>query len=135
MITSINVLEDGPRNFVVQLTGDIGTNEAETDALKVDVSLLSPNPQGEACTNVSIQKIDSNTTGTEVQLRWEGSGNPLAAVIPSDFSGRHDYMSIGGIVNKAAGRTGNILLSTISRVYPSTDTQYDITLWLKKRYN
>lgn len=133
--TTITVLEDGPRNAVIKLTGDLASGDFETDALKIDISTLCAAPDGSKPTNLSIMGIIFSTTNIEVMLQWEGSGNPMFYVCPAYFSHHVNFRSFGGVINDAPARTGNILLTTKTRTVPSVDAQYVITLWLKKRYN
>jgi hypothetical protein len=134
IVATTSVLEDGPRNAVIQFTGKLETGDSETDVLKVDVGLLNPDVNGVAPTNVSIQGIMFSTSNVEVQVQWEGSGNPIAFVCPSYFAAKQDFKKFGGLINKTPAATGNILFSTVNMITPSTNSQYNIILWLKKRY-
>jgi hypothetical protein len=134
-ITSTTILEDGPRNAVIRLTADLFSGDYETDALKVDVSSLSPDPSGLVTTNVSLQELMFSTTNVEVNLQWEGKDNPIMYTLPAYFSHKVNFKHFGGLFNDTPGKTGNILLTTKTRTVPSLDAQYVIVLWLKKRYN
>ncbi len=129
------VLHDGPRNAIIKLDAFLDSGDAETDALKVDVSALAPDVNGAAPTNVSVLQIMFSTQNVEVDLQWEGDGNPTFYPMPSNFAEDVDFMRFGGVRNDTNGRTGNILLTTKTRTIPSLDANYSITLWLKKRYN
>jgi hypothetical protein len=134
--TTTTVLNDGPRNAVIKLTANLDPSDYENEVVKVDVSTLSPNPgDGAQATNVSVLGIMFSTTNVEVELQWEGQGNPIFYTLPSYFAHKVSFKEVGGITNDAPSRTGNILLTTKTRTVPSLDAQYVITLWLKKKYD
>jgi len=100
---------------------------------KIDVSTLSSNPNGDACTGVKINKIWSTTTGMAVNILWDATADVLAWTIPQDTNyymcfGEH----LGGIPNNAgAGKTGDVAFTTVGA---SLGDSYSIILECIKTY-
>jgi hypothetical protein len=134
-IISSTLLEDGPRNVVISLTGNLESGDYEKDALKVNVKELSIDGANNIPKDLSVLGIKFSTTNIEVALQWESNNNDMFYVLPAYFSSKVDFKHFGGIFNNAPGKTGNILLTTKSRTIPALDAQYMIVLWLKKRYS
>lgn len=122
------ILNDGRRNFTVILTNQSdGTGEAAV--LKVDVSTLSA-PPGQVCSGVNIRKVVYNTFGMAVKLLWDATTDVTALVLQGD--GSLDFTPFGGIPNNSgAGKTGDIMLTTVG--HTSGDT-YTVVLELEKVY-
>src|SRR3990167_3607174 len=108
------ILHDGERNLVVQLTGISDGTGQETNERKIDVSELSP-----PCAAFKSRKISYNVSYGAVKLTWD-------AMVPVDFllldgQGEFDYCSMGGLVNSGGDtKTGDLLLSTIGFELNST---------------
>ena len=110
-VTSQTIL-DGER-LVIQKFTNISDGTGEVAVVKVDVSTLSPNSFGIACTGVKINKIWSAAHGMEVRVLWVATANVLAWVVTSNGPYLMDFSSFGGISNNAgAGVTGDIAFST-----------------------
>jgi len=136
VIARTQVLEDGPRNYVVRLSASLQAGDAETFVKKIDVSAL-PKQQGRACRALSLLKLDSSTVNASFALLWEAvspANNTTLWRFPMNFSDKQSFVKIGGIQNNATGLTGNVLLSTENWGDPQLDGSYDITLWFRKKY-
>lgn len=100
------IIEQGPRNLIVQLSGLGDGSGNENKVIKVDVSALTP-----ACSRVKIMKIDGAIEFGVVDLYWD-------ALVPVKFASLTgsvdlDYSKGGGLNNpKPNGWSGDLLLST-----------------------
>jgi len=124
MAIAVQTIVDGPRNAILKLVNDTGA--AETAALKVDVSALSP-----ATSSVRIDRASVSVTGgvgDSASLLWDATADKEIISFPAGDSQYYDFRMFGGLVNDAgAGVTGDIRLTS------STGVTYTITLWLVKR--
>ncbi len=103
---STQILEQGPRNAVVKLTGLLDTaNEAIT--VKIDPASFDPVPA-----DFRIDHIDySISDGIEVQLFWDATTPSL--IQPLAGRGRLGFSNFGGLQNpKPTGWTGKISQTT-----------------------
>lgn len=105
------ILEEGPRNAVVKLTGVLDTsNLASTVA--VDPANFNMSGTGQTPTQFRIDEIEySISDQLEVQLLWDAT----APVVIVAMAGREDIGSkkYGGLQNNAgAGKTGKISVQT-----------------------
>ena len=129
MTISTQIIEDGPRYCVIKCINDAG--DAETAALKVDVSTLS-GIGGKAPTSVRIEEIWFDLSGMQVQILWDATTD-LTAWVLSPGHDDHDFAVFGGLTNNAgAGKTGDVLFTTIGA---SALDSYSIVMRLIKQYN
>lgn len=134
--TTNSVVVDDTSHTVVRLT-NLSDGTGEASVLKVDMSTLAANASGRAVTDLIIEQIWFASGGMGFELDWDATtdvpafivgGNGAAAAPAAYF----DFRQFGGIKNNAgAGKTGDIMLSTIGAT--ALDS-YDITLKLKKVY-
>ena len=121
------ILHDGARNAVVQITGRSDGTGQETAVLKVDVSELQP-----PAARVAVKRLTYDITGGMVELSWKADANvPFAKLEGNNFS---DYERIGGLQNAAwgeLGANGDIVLTT--RGF-GLDSSYTIKFDLIKKY-
>ena len=111
---------------------NISDGSGESAVKKIDVSALSTNQQGQACTRVTIDEIWWQCNGMKVQVLFDASTDLLCIELGENQSGHHDYSSFGGLVNNAgSGVTGDILFTTVG--HSSADT-YTITMKVRKSY-
>jgi len=105
----------------------------ESSVKKVDVSALSANAAGQACTSVSIGRIYWATRGMGVDIEFDASTNVLAIPLPADSTGDEYYDDrFTGIPNNAgSGVTGDIDFTTVGH---SSGDAYSIILVLNKNY-
>ena len=124
-------IQDGERKAVLKFT-NASDGTGESAVKKVDVSALTTNHRGEACTGVAINKIWWQCTGLSVKLEFDATSNVLAIGLSEDSNGYHDYSNFSGIPNNAgSGVTGDIKFTTVG--HSSGDT-YTIILSLIKEY-
>lgn len=110
---SIQVIEEGPRNLIVQIRG----NAPET----IVAANASP-----PCEDFRILSVNfSAPSGVVAQLEWEGTTNVEAwtANPERDMAEFCEYM---GLVNYADGKTGNIIVT------PPAAGNYGLVIHLKK---
>ena len=124
-------IQDTDRKAIMRFT-NVSDGSGESAVKKVDVSALSANSAGEACTSVSIAKIWWMTVGMSVKLEFDASTNVLLTHIPSDATGDEYYDSFTGIPNNAgSGVTGDIDFTTVGH---SSGDAYHIILEMVKNY-
>ncbi len=124
IVTTVQTLEQGSRNLIVQWTGRSDGSGSEDFVKKVDVSELSPK-----CGSVRINKITGNVSYGIVELYWDAL-DPEKFVVLSGDSIHFDYCGAGGLNNNATGKTGDVLLSTLSFELGST---YDLLVEMVKK--
>ena len=111
---------------------NISDGTGESAVKKIDVSALSTNQQGQACTRVTIDEIWWQCNGMKVQVLFDASTDLLCIKLGENQSGHHDYSSFGGLTNNAgSGVTGDIMFTTVG--HSSADT-YTITMKVRKSY-
>ena len=124
-------LQDGEK-VVVQKFTNISDGTGESAVVKVDVSALSTNARGQACTGVTIEEIWWQCIGMKVQILFDASTDVMAFELGENQSGNHDYRSFGGLTNNAgSGKTGDVAFTTVG--HTSADT-YTIILYMRKEY-
>ena len=121
---TVQTLEEGVRNLVLQLTGVSDGSGSENKVKKVDVSELTP-----ACEAVKVKKISGSVDFGIVELWWDA----LTPVKFAELSGTVDldYSFVGGLTNHAGGgKTGDLLLSTAGFELNST---YNLLIEMVKK--
>lgn len=120
------VLNNGPRSYVVHLTG-ISDGTGESAVIKVDISTLRL-ANGLAPTKTAIAEVQWSIQGfSSVRLLWDHNTDDTAVVL-GQGNGYMEFATIGNLPDPAsAGGTGDILLTTATSV---ADASYDITLVL-----
>jgi hypothetical protein len=105
----------------------------ETDALKVDVSQLSPEEgTGRPVREVYIEQIKAITSGVDVDILWDATSPEHCLSISGNSGIDWDFRAVGPLTNNAgAGKTGNILFSTNGA---TTGSSYSVTLVMRKKY-
>ena len=115
-VTAIQILQDGPRNAVVKMTGILDTSDLTRTDLVDPATLTSMNPAYGAnalASSVTISHIDFMVEdGLEVRLYWDATADVLATTLMGqgdmEFEDR-----FGGLVNNAgAGKTGKLQIET-----------------------
>ncbi len=118
MAFAAQVIEQGPRNYCVKLTGTgVDSGVAFDSAILIDT----------AQTRVNINKIWSSIPSTgSVLLDWEATAN-LRAITLNPAVAELDFAVFGGLTNNAgAGRTNDLLVT-------GTGTgDWTVVLWLVK---
>ncbi|MDB9996612.1 hypothetical protein OAE49_06305 [Gammaproteobacteria bacterium] len=124
-------LLDGEK-MVVQKFTNISDGNGESAVVKVDVSALTTNARGQACTGVTIEKIWWQCIGMKVQIFWNATTNVFCIELGENQSGNHDYTAFGGLPNNAGtGKNGDVLFTTVG--HTSADT-YTIIMSMRKEY-
>jgi hypothetical protein len=133
VVAETQVIEDGPRNFVVHLTATLGSADSETTVKKVDITTLSAlTNTAQKPTKLALEKIAYSTENFQVDLFWEGTPSDLILSLPANFSDTINYRKLSPIQNKAASKTGSVLLSAATNLTKAGS--YAITLWFRKKY-
>lgn len=104
-MATVQVIEDGPRNYIIKVDGAGG----DTLATLVNVSTLDP-----PCTKLRLLKLWYNfdPAGT-AELFWEATSNVSILNVFGSNDADMNFYRFGGIPNNAgAGVTGNVLLTT-----------------------
>ena len=124
------ILVDDTRRAVFKFT-NISDGTGETGVVKIDVSTLS-SYLGEACTGVSIQRIDAITIGMGLNILWDATTDVLVmAMGESDFF-TFDFSRFGGLTNNAgAGKTGDVLFTTVGA---TAGDKYTVVIEVLKYY-
>ena len=109
--TSIQILNDGPRNVVVKFDGLLDTSELGTTTI-VDPALLSDmNINGVKASKLRINKIVYDIEDTlDLELFWDAA-TPVR-IWNLVGRGKVDMHRTGGINNNAVNPTGKITAST-----------------------
>lgn len=122
---SSQVLVDGERNYVIKLNC-LSDGTGESGVKKVDLTTMHPVP-----TSVRLERVQGDIFGMEVELWWEASSN-VEILKMADHRVELDFCETGGLPNtKAAGWTGNMLLTTTDA---SAGDSYSIVLHFKKKF-
>ena len=130
-VTSQTII-DGERNCVMKFT-NVSDGTGESAVAKVDVSALSSNSAGTACSEVRVLRISHAIVGMSVQLFLNATSNVLLMELAESSNGHMDFKDFGGIPNNAgSGKNGDILFTT--KGHSSGDT-YSITLEMTKVYS
>ena len=124
-------IQDGERKAVLKFT-NISDGTGETAVTKIDVSALSANSAGAACTEVAVSKIWWQCVGMAVELLNDATSDTLIIGLSPDSNGFHDYSDFSGIPNDAgSGKTGDVKFTTIGA--SNTDT-YTVIVEVLKSY-
>ena len=123
---------DGERNCIMKFT-NVSDGSGESAVAKVDVSALSSNSAGTACSEVRVLRISHAIVGMSVQLFLNATSNVLLMELAESSNGHMDFTDFGGLPNNAgSGKNGDILFTT--KGHSSGDT-YSITLEMVKVYS
>ncbi|MEN9418429.1 MAG: hypothetical protein RI988_2049 [Pseudomonadota bacterium] len=125
------ILFEGDRKVIMKFT-NLSDGTGEVKIAKVLPASLAPSNAGKACTAVTITKIYAMTHGMEVAMYWGATADVLIALVPQNTNYVADYESFGGLWNNAgAGKTGNVLFSTVDQTLGDA---YTIILEMVKTY-
>jgi hypothetical protein len=124
-------LLDGERLAIMKFT-NISDGTGETAVTKVNVSTLTANGAGKACTGVTVTKITSVCHGMEVRMYWDATTDVPFFLATINTNYENDFSKIGGITNNAgSGKNGNIVFSTADATAGDT---YTVVLEMVKSY-
>ena len=118
------VLNNGPRSYVVHLTG-ISDGTGESAVIKVDISTLML-ASGLAPTKTAIAEVQWSIQGfSSVRILWDHTTDDTAMVL-GQGQGYMEFATIGNLPDPASsGGTGDILLTSVGA---STTATYDIAM-------
>lgn len=123
-------LFDGQSQAVMKFN-NVSDGTGESAVLKVDVSALTANNVGKACSAVSIRRITAMVNGMSVNLLWDADTDVSAVILaPGMYTLNFDDTAILGN-NAGAGKTGDILFTTVGA---SSGDTYSIILEMIKTY-
>jgi hypothetical protein len=109
----------------------VSDGTGETAVLKVDVSALNPSQFGKACDGVTLDRIHASINGMSVSLLWDADTDvPAVILAPGMYTFDHGKR-IQIPNNAGAGKTGDILFTTIGA---SAGDTYSIVLEMVKSY-
>ena len=124
-------IQDGERKAVLKFT-NISDGSGEAAVKKIDVSALSANSAGAACTEVAVAKIWWQCVGMGVEFLNDADADTLIIGLSPDSNGYHDYSDFSGIPNNSGdGKTGDVMFTTIGA--SNTDT-YTVIVEVLKSY-
>lgn len=125
------VIQDGGRTAVLKFT-NVSDGTGQSEAVLVDVSSLSADPvTKQACTGVTLQKITFSNIGMGVELLWDATTNVPLLNLPQDWEDTIDFSDFGIPNNSGAGKTGDILVTTVGA--NASDT-YLLVITVTKSY-
>lgn len=102
----VQIVQEGPRNAVIKVTGELGANLALTTLL--DITTLNQGGTGPTPTSVRVDYVwFAIQDGLDVLLDWHATSN--TPLMPLAGRGRERFDHFGGLQNNAgAGKNGNI---------------------------
>ncbi len=134
-VSSVQVIEDGPRNAVVKVEGILDTSDLSPFTIADPATMWGmDNTGGVKYAKLAIQELLYNVEdGLELRLAWDAT----APVRIEQLTGRGKmcFRSFGGLPNNAgAGVTGKILLATegwkAAAIY-----SFSLVLTLRKQFS
>jgi len=110
-VLSVQILEEGPRNAVVKVTGFLDTSNIATTTL-IDLTTLNQSGTGKTPTRIRVDKIEySISSQLQVHLAWNATADVMLAGLVG--WGKMKFTRYGGANNNAgAGIDGNIDITT-----------------------
>ena len=87
-VTSQTII-DGSKTAGLKFT-NVSDGSGESAVTKVDVSALSNNSLGQACTGATIEKIWWQCNGMKVQLLFDATSDVFCIELGENQSGYHD---------------------------------------------
>jgi len=125
------VIQDGGRTAVLKYT-NISDGTGQSAAILVDASGLSVDPvTKQACNGVTLQTITFSNIGMGVELLWDAGTDLPLLNLPADWEDTIDFSAFGIPNNAGAGKTGDILVTTVGATAADT---YLLVLTVTKTY-
>lgn len=109
-VITTQVFADGPKNKVIKVNikGASATATELVDAVIYDSSAYVGDTQSN-----KLMRVEFCLNGFSAELDWDATANVPLVSLDQDVSEDKSYESFGGIINNgAAGRTGDILITT-----------------------
>lgn len=112
-VVTTQILQDGPRNLVVRLTGIIDTSDVTATSLVTLANLSEVDRAGSKPTRLIVDKISYNVESPlTVNLAWDATTDVTFASLVNSGDDL-EFGKFGGLYNtEAAGVTGAIMYST-----------------------
>lgn len=131
-IVTSQILQDGPRNLVVRLTGTLDTADVTATGLVTLANLSAVDIADSPPTRLVVDKLQYDVdTGLAVYLAWDATTDVTFATLTQN--GNLDFSNAGGLYNtEAAGVTGNIMYSTQGWVATNI-LSFTIILYCRKK--
>lgn len=129
-VVAVQIIEEGPRNAVVKVTGILDTSNVASSLL-IDKATLNQGGTGKTPSKLRINEIEySISTQLQVRLDWNATADvPIACLTGS---GELDFCKAGGANNNAgAGVDGNIDMLTYG--WASGTQTFTLLLYLVKQ--
>jgi len=110
---AVTTIQDGEKDLVVQLTS-LSDGTGESDVVKIDVSALGSDTNGNACDGVAIQEVWAQVNGfnSGVILKNDADTDTVAMAIDPGWT-YQDFSSVGGLRQYGTNKTGDVTLSTV----------------------
>lgn len=127
----VRVLNDGPRDHVIHITGTLA---AATETTTINPAAMSVGgfPDGKQIPNdLAISQLWYGADTITTTLIWDATVDELAWVLGASGSLSYfDFRSFGDIPNRSgAGKTGQLLVTALTGT-----GNYSVILALKKKY-
>lgn len=117
---TVQVIADAEKNYVVHITDEVSP-------YTIDVSTLNPSSKYGPVTRIRLDQV-KYTTDANIQLDWDATANEQFLDLAAGQE-NFDYRDMGGINNsKAAGFTGDVILTTAA-------TDWTTTLYFTKKFD
>lgn len=126
-LVSTIVILNNPKRLVIKLL-NLSDGTGESGVVKVDKSTYT-GLNGLEPSFFMIEKIEYDISGMVVSLSVDATTDVVLARMGGTGGGVLDWTKSGGLSTKAAGDTGDILLTTVGH---TSGDSYDITLHLRK---
>tara|TARA_R110002072_G_scaffold6896_2_gene38834 strand:- start:14 stop:427 length:414 start_codon:yes stop_codon:yes gene_type:complete len=131
---SSQIIQDGGRTAIIKVTTLIGAGTPPPGATVtvVDVSALAADPISKrACTGVTLEKLTFASVGVAVKLEWDATANVLLFDFPANWTEQYDFIDFGIPNNAGAGKTGDIVATSLPTAAGNT---YTMILTVQKLY-
>jgi len=134
-ITTSTTINDSVREVVMAFQYQYIDTGNETAELKVDVSGLEKNSDGESCTSVRIVEAWWTIYGMTVEILADASTDVIMMHLDADQSGYQDFSRFGGLPSSKTYGTspsGDVKFTTTGA--GAVTDSYQIVLRMQKLY-
>ena len=131
---STQIIQDGGRTAIIKTTVVIGAGSPPPpqEVTLVDVSALAVDPiTKRACTAVTLVGLTYIGVGVGVELEWDATANVLIFDLPVDWTEQYDFGDFGIPNNAGAGKSGDIVATTVA---PTAGDTYTFIFTVQKLY-
>lgn len=125
------ILQDGPRNLVVRLTGVLDTSNVTATGLVTLANLSPVDSAGSVPTRLIVDEVIYDVQSPlSVVLAWDATTD--VTFLTMSNNGEMDFEEFGGLYNtEATGVTGNIMYSTSG--YVSGTVTFSVVIICRKK--